>query len=136
MERTFPPLSQSQRQLLQKGIRCFNDGQFFECHEELETAWLDASTEQKTFLQGMIQVAVAFHHLRRSNLVGARRLLTAGMDKLRSFAPQQEGVDIGGLLRHLESLHQQINSGNVAPDWPTPQILWREYSGEGNQDRK
>ena len=136
IERTFPPLSKSQRQLLQEGIQCFNGEQFFECHEVLETAWLDALGDQKTFLQGLIQMAVAFHHLRRGNLVGARRLLTAGIDKLSSFAPQQEAVDVGGLLRNLEPLRQQINAGEVPTDWPAPQILWKGNSEEGTCGRE
>lgn len=123
MERSFPPLTISQRQLLQEGIRLFNQEQFFECHEALEQAWLEASGEQKAFLQGLIQVAVAFHHLRRENLIGAGRLLAAGMEKLSAFAPQQEAVDVRGLLERLEPLRKDISAGEVPRDWQPPQIL-------------
>ena len=72
----------------------------------LEEAWLKASSEgsgeQRTFLQGLIQVAVAFYHLRRENLVGASRLLTAGMKKLSGFAPERDAVDVAALLAALE----------------------------------
>ena len=111
-----------QRDLLQQGIALFNRGQFLECHEVLEEAWLEVSGEQKAFLQGLIQIAVAFHHLRQGNLVGARRLLTAGLDKLAAFASGQESVDVGGLLAALEPLRQQFRSGEVPGNWPAPQI--------------
>ena len=125
MEQRFPPLTPSQRQLLQKGILCFNREQFFESHEVLEEAWLDASGEQKTFLQGLIQVAAAFHHLRRGNHIGAGRLLTAGIEKLSAFAPRAAGLDITGLLENLGPLRKKIIAGEVPPDWQAPRILWK-----------
>ncbi len=136
MERTVPPLSKSQRQLLREGIQCFNREQFFECHEVLEAAWLEASGEQKTFLQGLIQVAVAFHHLRRENVAGARRLLTAGMEKLSAFAPQQEAVDVGGLLGSLDPFRKQLSTGEVPADWQAPEILWKANTEEGIGNRE
>jgi len=50
--------------LREGGIALFNRERFFECHEVLEEAWLKASGEQRTFLQGLIQVAVAFYPYR------------------------------------------------------------------------
>jgi hypothetical protein len=108
---------------LREGIRLFNSGRFFECHEALEEAWLAASGEQKTFLQGLIQLAVAFHHLRRSNRHGASRLLAAGMEKLSGFAPESETVDVAALLAALKPLQEEITSGEVRPDWPAPRIV-------------
>ena len=125
MSQSFPPLTESQRQLLQEGVRRFNLQEFFECHEVLEAAWLQASGDQKRFLQGLIQVAVAFHHLRRGNLVGASRLLSAGMEKLSGFAPRQEAVDVGLLLEHLGPLQEKIRIGDVPPDCPVPQVCWK-----------
>ena len=45
-----------------KGIELFNQEQFYECHDTLEEIWLEETGEERGFLQGMIQVAVAFHH--------------------------------------------------------------------------
>ena len=126
MERTFPPLTTSQKQLLEKGIQLFNAGQFFDCHEVLEEAWVEASGEQKIFLQGLIQAAVSLHHLKRKNLVGARRLLDAGIQKLGNFTPHQESLDVANLLEHLGRLQSQIDSGELADDWQPPQIRFGE----------
>ncbi len=112
-----------QKDLLREGIELFNQGQFFQCHEVLEEVWLEASGEQKTFLQGLIQVAVAFHHLRHENLIGAGRLLTAGVEKLSGFAPQRDAIDVGGLLAALEPLREAVSAGTIRPDWEAPQIL-------------
>ena len=121
----LPSLTSHQKKLLQEGVELFNHQKFFDCHEVWEEAWLEASGEQKAFLQGLIQVAVAFHHLRRENRVGARRLLAAGLKKLSAFATTGELVDVGGLLEALEPLDRQLHSGRVPSDWPAPQILSR-----------
>ena len=90
-----------QKQLLLHGIDLFNNRKFFECHEALEEAWLEAASGEKTFLQGLIQIAVALHHLGNQNRVGARRLLGAGIEKLSAFTPQHESVDVAGLIENL-----------------------------------
>ena len=58
----------SQTLALQKGALLFNQHLFFEVHEVLEAQWLQESGDVKQFLQGLIQIAVAFHHRE-----GARR---------------------------------------------------------------
>src|SRR6266849_11099605 len=44
---------------LHEGLRCFNSGAFFEAHEHWESVWLAAQEPEKTFLQGLIQVAAS-----------------------------------------------------------------------------
>ncbi len=55
---------------LQEGLRCFHSGAFFEAHEHWESVWLAAQEPEKTFLQGLIQVAASFHHFQRGNYAG------------------------------------------------------------------
>src|SRR5262245_22422526 len=117
MQKDVPSLTSLQKELLREGVEVFNREEFFECHEILEKAWLDACGQQKRFLQGLIQVAVAFHHLKRGNLIGANRLLAAGIEKLSDFSPHQEQLDVGGLLQTIESFQKQIGSGEIPPDW-------------------
>jgi predicted metal-dependent hydrolase len=115
-------LTAHQKQMLLQGIELFNTWKFFECHEALEEAWLEAAGGEKTFLQGLIQVAVAFHHLRNRNRVGARRLLVAGIEKLSVFTPRHESVDVAGLLENLEPLRKRLTDGEEPGDWQPPEI--------------
>ena len=117
-----PPLTSSQSERLREGVNLFNRGEFFECHEVLEAAWLEAADEQKRLLQGLIQVAVSFYHLRRGNFPGASRLLRAGVEKLAGCASPQPPVDIPELLQELEGLPQRLERGQLPTDWPAPQI--------------
>ena len=57
--------------LLDRAAALANQGLFFEVHELLEPAWFRAADPVRTALQGLIQVAVAFHHLENGNHEGA-----------------------------------------------------------------
>ena len=86
------------KQILRRGIECFNRRDFFECHEVLEEVWLSESAADKAFYQGLIQVACSYHHYLRGNLSGARSLLERGSHKLRAYLPARHGVNLESLL--------------------------------------
>ncbi|MBI4442801.1 MAG: DUF309 domain-containing protein [Acidobacteria bacterium] len=118
----IPPWTPHQKKMLREGIRLFNAAQFFDCHEALEEAWLEAAGPQKIFLQGLIQVAVSLHHLRQQNFAGARRLLAAGLEKLSETAPQAAEIDLAALLQALEPLRADLQAGTASKSWPAPRI--------------
>ena len=120
-------MTEHQRKLLEEGITLFNRGEFFDCHEVLEALWLESSGDRKKFLQGLIQVAVALHHLHNRNRVGAERLLAAGMEKLREYAPEDELIDVNALLAALAPLRNQISAGESPENWTSPQIRWKAF---------
>jgi hypothetical protein len=60
---------------------------FFEVHEVLEAVWQHQTGESRQALQGLIQVAVAFHHLAHGNPRGARTLLREGRSRLAASPP-------------------------------------------------
>lgn len=77
-----------------RGLELFNTGKFFEAHEAWEETWLVASEPEKTFLQGLIQLAAAFHHRSRGNRQGMESLLEAGLVKLARFPDGHRGIDL------------------------------------------
>ena len=119
-------LTERQKERLQEGIALFNRGQFFDCHEVLEGVWLEFSGERKKFLQGLIQVAVALHHLRNGNRVGAERLLAAAVEKLAGDSPERELIDVDALLAALAPLRKQISAGDSSETATPPSIYWKE----------
>jgi uncharacterized protein len=86
----------------ERGVADFNAGRFFEAHEVWEELWLAASEPQKKFLQGLIQVAAAFHHHGRGNTNGRQSLLAAGIAKLAACPDNLRGVAIAKLRREVE----------------------------------
>src|SRR4051794_23218777 len=83
---------------LLEGIAQFNRGEFFEQHETLELLWRAERRDIRFLYQGILQIGVAFHHLRKLNHHGTVYMLTRGSGYLRPFAPACQRVDVQALL--------------------------------------
>lgn len=79
------PQSDMQPRTLTEAVRLFNEGQFFEAHEVLEDLWRAAPTAHKKFLQGLTQLAVAFHHHSTGNLIGCRSVMARALRNLSTY---------------------------------------------------
>lgn len=88
----------SDRRSLIEGIVLFNEQKFWHAHEAWERIWLVASGEEKLFLQGLIQLAAAYHHVQRGTYSGGIRLFDAAREKLDEFPPGYGGVDRGAAM--------------------------------------
>lgn len=105
---------------IRNGLRLFNEEHFFEAHEILEEVWHRERGEPRRFLQGLIQLCAAYHHVQNGNLVGATELLQRGADKMRSYPAQYLGFDAAELIRRAEAdrerlLGQHLGSGTANP---------------------
>src|SRR6266851_2023658 len=89
--------------LLLEGIDQFNHGAYFEQHETLELLWRAETRDVRRLYQGILQIGVAFHHLRRLNHHGTVYMLTRGARYLTPFAPCCQRVDVRGLLDAAET---------------------------------
>src|SRR6059058_5098091 len=83
---------------LLEGIEQFNRGEYFEQHETLELLWRAETRRVRYLYQGILQIGVAFHHLRRLNHHGTIYMLTRGPQYLAPFAPRCRSVDVQRLL--------------------------------------
>lgn len=99
-----------QQQFLQ-GIEQFNRREFFETHETWEVIWLAAPEPDKTFLQGMIQIACAFHHYLHGNRAGARSLLCRGLEKVERFSTDYRGVNVELLRARARWWREELETG-------------------------
>jgi CheY-like chemotaxis protein len=57
------------------GIAQFNAGEYWECHETLEGLWIAEPRPVRDLYQGILQIGVAFHHLRCHSHAGALKML-------------------------------------------------------------
>ncbi|MBE9128063.1 MULTISPECIES: DUF309 domain-containing protein [unclassified Coleofasciculus] len=93
-----------------RGVEQFNQHEFYACHDTLEALWMEAVEPQRRFYQGILQIAVACHHLGNLNWRGAVVLLGEGIGRLRDYQPAYEGVDVTALmtesLQLLKALQQ------------------------------
>jgi predicted metal-dependent hydrolase len=93
---------------LLEGIAQFNRGEFFEQHETLELLWRAERRDVRYLYQGILQIGVAFHHLRRLNHHGTVYMLTRGPRYLAPFAPRCQGVNVAALLQDAAAALQEV----------------------------
>jgi uncharacterized protein len=91
-----------------KGIEEFNRGEFYECHEYLEEAWMQEKRRVRFLYQGILQVGVGFYHLRNGNWRGATGLLRNGTVRLKEFEPETLGLDVARLIRESERCLREL----------------------------
>ncbi|AFY49653.1 hypothetical protein Nos7524_3879 [Nostoc sp. PCC 7524] len=116
-----------------QGVEQFNSGQFYACHDTLEALWIEASEPEKTFYQGILQIAVSLYHLGNRNWRGAAILLGEGSNRLRRYPSIYGGIDVDELLNQSATLLKAVqdigadtvNTDNLAKNQalPIPQIV-------------
>jgi uncharacterized protein len=100
---------------LAEGLRRYRAGEFFAAHEEWESVWLGAQEPEKMFLQGLIQVTAAFHHLQRNNPLGTTLLLRAALGRLERYPACFGGLSVAFLLNDIRDWLEALEAGTLAP---------------------
>jgi len=105
-----------------EGIEHFNSRRFWEAHEAWETLWLEAESDLEQFLQGLIQIAAAYHHIQRGTYRGAPRLFAAALRRLEAFPMSCCGVDRtevdAAARRHWKWLEENPQAALDADQYP------------------
>ena len=91
-----------------EGLRLFNEEDFFECHEVFEELWSESKGDDKRFLQGLIQAAVALFHFGNENFGGAKKLYNAAHEKLRNLGDEYMGIALSRFLSDFEICFQEL----------------------------
>jgi hypothetical protein len=121
-----------------EGVAHFNSREFWEAHESWEELWLAAETDLEQFLQGLIQLAAAYHHVQRGTFRGAVRLFEAALRRLSAFPLRFCGIDRtaaeSAARTHREWIaarlgsDERLNAGDypqlTADDSPMPRDPW------------
>jgi uncharacterized protein len=103
------------------GIELFNREEFFDAHEVLEDIWRAAPADEKKFLQGIIQVAVALHHFRNGNSIGACSILRRAARNLSRYPEGFGGIELTALLHSIAAWQRAMDDNVPVP--PFPKIL-------------
>jgi predicted metal-dependent hydrolase len=107
---------------LAEGLACYHARSFFAAHEHWEDAWRACDGPEKGFLQGLIHIAAAFHHLSRGNAVGAERQLRRALRRLEGYAAEFGGVRVAAVQESVLAWARALESGDTAPALPFPPI--------------
>jgi len=94
-----------------EAIRLFDEGDYFMAHETLEEHWIEALEPDRNFLQGLIHLAVGFHHHKRANQTGARLQFRKASIRLKDYPASYEGVDVQAVRSFLGSASGELDEG-------------------------
>ena len=114
-----PTLDPEERRALAKGVREFNDGYYFECHDTLEDLWSGLRGDARDFFQALIQVAVGYYHLGNDNPSGARSMFERALRRFEKYPGRYLGFELERQREELRAL--------LAGDLPAAALrpLWR-----------
>ena len=107
---------------LREGLCCFHSGALFEAHEHWEAVWLAAQEPEKTFLQGLIQVAASFHHFQRGNYAGTISLLRSALRRLDAYPEAFAGLAVAPLRATIRMWLDALETPRRSPLPPLPQL--------------
>jgi len=99
---------------LEHGLELIRAGAYFEAHEELEDEWRETEASERDFLQGLVHVAVAWHHAARDNRTGCERQLAKASRRLGPYAPVHRGVDVDYVLEQVAAASRRAAAGDLA----------------------
>jgi hypothetical protein len=131
-----PPRGREVGEALRTGARRFDAGAFWQAHEIWEDAWRDAvEPGERRRLQGLIQVAAAFHQLVvLNNADAAVRLLTRALAKLQPAVPDPAAHGLARFCAEVAAYQRGLAahdpSGSPAPVPVLGDAAWRDHSAE------
>jgi uncharacterized protein len=105
---------------LERGLELIREGAYFEAHEELEDEWREAPAGERDFLQGLVHVAVAWHHAGRGNRPGCERQLEKAARRLGGYRPSHRGVDVDDVLAGVADAQAVVADGSLT--LPAPRV--------------
>ncbi len=93
-----------------QGLHQFNKGNYFEAHEDLETAWINEPGLGRELYRGILQIAVAYLQIERKNYDGAIKMFLRSRQWLNPLPDECRGIDIAQLKQDKEAVYDELIS--------------------------
>lgn len=84
------------------GLRLLNDGEYYEAHELLEHAWMEAEQLEGYLYRSLLQIAVAYLQVERDNHPGAVKMLLRLRQWLAPLPDRCRGIDVAQLKENVQ----------------------------------
>ena len=99
--------------LLEAARGLFNDGRWLASHELFEELWEATEGADADCFKGLLQAAVAMHHLEEDNPEGALRLYRGHRRYLAPYLPSHLGLDLEGFLKEMQIYFRPVLEGEA-----------------------
>ncbi|HIN46111.1 MAG: hypothetical protein COA98_01520 [Candidatus Neomarinimicrobiota bacterium] len=129
-----------QEDLFLRGVKAFNERDFFEAHELWEELWSEYNLSDRIFVQGMIQAAVGFYHLFTDNLKGAKSLIQKSLNKLHNgsetiqWSKIHRNIDVEAFVKRLNICLEKLMVISDCSEFNlelVPSIVFTSKSNDG-----
>ena len=107
---------------LGEAVRLFNAGEWHACHDGFEALWHETQGPCRRTLQGILQIAVAHHHLDRGNQRGAMVLLGEGLGRLQGAGAVQFNLALDPLREAARDRLLALHENRSLTDLPLPKL--------------
>jgi len=117
--------NKTEEDYLLDGIDLFNSRKFYAAHDSWEYLWTEYPLKDSLFIQGLIQLSVAYFHITNLNLTGSKNLFNKSLPKLKKFPISHRNINVEEIIILAEkSLNKVIDIDKVNQfDWSlVPQI--------------
>lgn len=118
-----------------EGLKLFNEGEFFECHEVIEDLWLetDSADPYRDLYKGVIQAAAAIYQFERGIISGAIGLYGTSTAYLEKYSPSALSLDVRKLIDEMHSCFEILNHWDgqktvLVPKERIPKLLYKRPS--------
>jgi predicted metal-dependent hydrolase len=108
---------------LAHAVDLFNRQDWYDAHDAFEDLWHESIRETRVILQGIIQIAVAEHHLCNGNLRGSLLLMAEGLNRLQASSSQMLGLDLGRLTDVVSARLSALQAGQPTQGLSVPKLL-------------
>jgi len=112
--------------LFYNGIDSFNRKRFYDAHEYFEEIWIEYDLDDRVFIQGLIQLSVAFFHITNKNKNGAMGLFKKSISKLDKYLDTpQLVVNINDVIKSAHDCYKNIQEVDSTDEfnWSLAPIL-------------
>ena len=113
---------------LREGIRLFNEGRFFESHETLEQFYQETEDANKPFLEGLIELAVAFRlYTDFGEIKGPVRMIYQALIRFENYQSAHLEIRVKDLSESMETWAKEAD-GAGKPLSSIPKIRLQGFS--------
>jgi len=114
-----------------EGIRLVQAGDYFAAHEHLEAAVLSTDGPEAALYRVLLQLAVAYLHVERGNLRGARKMLLRLRGWMAPLPDSCRGVDLARLRAQVDELQAALDAEALDASAGIPAHLFQPIPLDG-----